>query len=106
MDGITISGTNKNGEHISQFISNKDIEEKYTITESIPHYIWQSNEEAYWRKNYALQDWFYDNLEGVDNCGYYILNADQIAEMNERFGENVVEDDPTDDEALFYHEWY
>lgn len=105
-DGISISGTNDKGERVSQFISREDIEKNYTITKSIPHYIWKSSEEEYWRKHYELQDWFYDNLKDVDNCGYYILNAEQIAEMNERFNENVAEDDPTDEEALFYHEWY
>lgn len=105
-EGIQISGINNNGERVSQFISDKEIEEKYTITKSVPHYIWSESEEAYWRKHYDLQSWLYDNLEDVDNCGYYILNADLIAEMNEKFHENVAEDDPTDDEALFYHEWY
>lgn len=105
-EGIRISGINKDGERVSQFISDKEISEKYTITKSVPHYIWMESEEAYWRKHYDLQDWFYENLEDVENCGYYILNADLIAEMNEEFNESVVEDDPTDDEALFYHEWY
>jgi len=48
----------------------------------------------------------YDVLEDVENCGYYILDANVIAEMNELFDENVSAEDPTDDEALFYHEWY
>lgn len=96
-EGIQISG---------QFISTKDIEEKYTITKSVPHYIWKESEEAYWRKAYDLQNWFYSNLKNVDNCGYYILDADLIAEMNKKFNEDVSEDDPTDYEALFYHEWY
>lgn len=105
-DGIQISGINEDGERVSQFISDKEIEEKYIITKSVPHYIWSESEEVYWRKHYDLQSWLYDNLEDVENCGYYILNADLIAEMNKTFHENVSEDDPTDDEALFYHEWY
>ena len=105
-EGIEISGTNEEGARVSQFISNKDVEEKYTVTKSVPHYIWSEDEEAYWRKAYDLQDWFYANLENVENCGYYILDANLIAEMNKTFNEDVPEDDPTDDEALFYHEWY
>lgn len=105
-EGIRISGTNEEGERVSQFINNKDVEEKYTVTKSVPHYIWAEEEEAYWRKHYDLQDWFYDNLENVENCGYYILDAGLIAEMNEKFDEDVSEDSPTDNEALFYHEWY
>ena len=84
----------------------KEIEEKYTIVKSVPHYIWIEEEEAYWRKHYDLQEWFYDSIDGVENCGYYILDADMIAEMNEQFGENVPAEDPTDEEALFYNEWY
>ena len=105
-EGIEISGMDENGKRVSQFIENKDVEEKYIITKSVPHYIWKESEEAYWRKNYSLHDWFYSSLEGVENCGYYILDADLIAEMNATFNEDVSEDDPTDDEALFYHEWY
>lgn len=105
-EGIEISGINENDERVNQFISDKDVEEKYTITKSVLHYIWSEDEEAYWRKAYDLQDWFYARLENVENCGYYILNADLIAELNEKFNEDVSEDDPTDDEALFYHEWY
>jgi hypothetical protein len=104
--GIQISGINDDGKRVSQFISRTDIEEKYTVTKSVPHYVWMESDEAYWRKHYDLQSWFYDNLEYVDNCGYYILNADLIAEMNEKFHEDIAEDDPTDEEALFYHEWY
>lgn len=105
-EGIEISGTNTEGKRVSQFINNEEIEEKYTITKSVPHYIWKESEEAYWRKAYDMQDWFYANLENVENCGYYILDANLIAEMNKTFNEDVSEDDPTDDEALFYHEWY
>jgi len=105
-EGIRISGRNDNDEYVGQFISREEIEEKYTITRSVPTYIWYEEEEAYWRKHYELQQWFYDNLEDVDNCGYYILDAERIAEMNTEFDEHVSEEDPTDEEALFYHEWY
>lgn len=105
-DGITMGGTDDNGKYVDQFISRKEIEEKYTITKSVPHYIWLEEEEAYWRKHYDLQGWFYDVIDGLENCGYYILDANIIAEMNRLFDESVSEEDPTEDEALFYHEWY
>lgn len=105
-EGVRLYGDNAKGEHVSQFISRQEIVAKYIITESVPHYIWQSSEEMYWRKAYDIQDWFYDSLDHVENCGYYILDADLIAELNMEFDEEVSEDDPTDDEALFYHEWY
>ena len=105
-EGIRLHGTNKDGTTVSQFISNADVEEKYTLIESVPHYIWSEDEVAYWRKHYKLQDWFYEHIEGVENCGYYILDANLITEMNAKFNESVSEEDPTDEEALFYHEWY
>jgi len=50
-DGIRISGCNDNDEYVGQFISRKEIEEKYTITKIVPHYIWFEEEEAYRRKH-------------------------------------------------------
>lgn len=105
-EGIRLCGTKDNGERVSQFIDSQEIEKKYIITKSVPHYIWHSSEEAYWRKEYEIQDWFYSNLDHVENVGYYILDADLIAALNAEFDEEIPEDDPDDNEALFYHEWY
>ena len=109
--GIQISGQNGNGERVSQCVPSSVIQEKYIIYKTVPTYIWNMEEEAYWRKHYELQEWFYNIIEDahdtqVENCGYYVLDADMIAEMNARFGEHVPEEDPTEDEALVYHEWY
>lgn len=109
--GIDIGAVDDNGVYKNAFVSKQDIEEKYTIIKTVPTYIWKMEEEAYWRKHYELQDWFYEAIEDtydehVENCGYYVLNAEMIAEMNARFDEHVPEEDPTDDEALVYHEWY
>lgn len=110
-DGVKLRGTNDSGESVSQFISMDELDKKYTITKTVPTYIWRTEEEAYWRKHYDLQEWFYNIIEDahdthVENCGYYVLDADLIAEMNAKFDEHVPEEDPTDDEALVYHEWY
>lgn len=105
-DGIKVGGMNENKEYVDQFIDRNELYSKYVLNETEPTYIWCMEEEAYWRKHYELQDWFYEKLEHVENCGYYVLDAEQIAEMNAQFGEHVPEEDPTDDEALFYHEWY
>lgn len=80
--------------------------EKYTVTQTKPCYIWKTEEEAYWRKNYDLQEWIYETLENVQNTGYYLLDAEIINELNETFNENIPDEDPTDEEALFYWEWY
>lgn len=105
-DGVELLGTNERGEYVKQQISEEEIFEKYIKIEVHPHYIWEEIEEDYWRKNYDLQDWIRNVIEGVDNTGYYILNADLIAEINEAFNSNISEEDPTEESAVFYWEWY
>ena len=64
---------------------------------------------AYWRKHYELQSAFYDAIEGVENCGYYVLNRATIENLRDEFPDDmeyVPCEDPTEESALFYHEWY
>lgn len=103
---IVLYGTTDGGRYVRQEIFREDIENKYTITKTSAYYIWEQEEVEYWRKHYDLQDWIYDTLENVDNTGYYILNANVIAELNKKFNECLPEEDPTDESALFYWEWY
>ena len=103
---IVLYGTTDDGKYVKQEIFREDIEKKYTITKTSTYYIWESENIAYWRKHYDLQDWIYDTLENVDNTGFYILNADVITELNKKFDEYLPEEDPTDESALFYWEWY
>lgn len=105
-DYIEIGCYKEDGIRVNQRIMDDEIETKYTKTEVIPYYIWEEDEEYYWRKNYDLQDWIRNVIEGVDNTGYYILNADLIAEINEAFNSNISEEDPTEESAVFYWEWY
>ena len=105
--GIELSWDGEDGSVSgTQFIPQEELDKKYITTKTVPTYIWRTEEEKYWRKHYELQDWFYEKLGNVENCGYYVLDADLIAEMNAKFDEHVFEEDPTDDEALVYHEWY
>lgn len=104
--GITIGGKTEDGESINQDITNEEIELKYTKTEIIPYYIWAQEEVQYWRKNYKLQDWAYDNLDGIDNTAYCVLNSELIEEINYKFDEDIPAEDATEDSALFYWEWY
>lgn len=99
-DGIYFIGDNK-----EVAVPDEEVK-KFCIKKEKEWYVVHIEEVAYWRKHYTLQDWFYENLGYVENCGYHILNADLIAEMNAEFDEDVAEEDPTDNEALFYHEWY
>lgn len=105
-EGVELWGTNERGEHVKQQISEEEIFEKFVKTEVRPYYIWEEIEEHYWRKNYDLQDWIYNTIEGVDNTGYYILNVGLISDINYTYGANIPEEDPTEESALFYWEWY
>ena len=102
---IEISGY-KDDARVNQKITDEEVKAKYIKTEIIPHYIWKTDEEHYWRKNYDLQDWIYRTISGVDNTGYYILDANLIADINYMFDAYIPEEDPTDESALFYWEWY
>ena len=104
--GITIGGTDENGKRINQEISDDEIREKYTKTDTLPHYIWKQEEVKYWRKHYDLQDWIYENIDSVDNTAYCLLNADLIEDINDAFNEDIPVEEPTDESALFYWEWY
>ena len=103
--GFGPDGTYFIGDNKKITVTNEEVE-KFCIKKEEEWYVTHIKEIAYWRKHYKLQDWFYEHIDGVENCGYYILDADLITEMNGEFNESVSEDDPTEEEALFYHEWY
>ena len=103
---IALGGYTDNGERVEQEITREEIEEKYTVTKILPYYIWKESEVEYWRKNYDLQDWVYDELDNVDNTKYCILGKEVIREINRLFGECLPLREPTKESALFYWEWY
>lgn len=106
MKGIEISGTTKNGERVNKAISTEEIEAKYVKTEILPYYIWEEEEVEYWRKHYDLQEWIYNNIYEVENTAYCILSTDLIKQLNKRFNEDIPVEEPTEESALFYWEWY
>ena len=61
------------------------------------------NEEQiyYWRKDYDVQDYFYENYL-VDNCMYVPISQDDLYAF---LDEDEIPD-LEDGEQLFYHEWY
>ena len=100
-DKIIVAGTDANGDYIRQEVTREEIEEKYILTKTEIYYIWKSEEVAYWRKHYDLQDWIYDVLGNVENTKYCYLDEETIKELNDTFDECIpVEPD------LFYWEWY
>ena len=100
-DAIGFTGYKENGDSVYHKISSEEVEKKYIITKTLPAYFWEEEEISYWRKNYELQDWM-----NVENIEYVLLNANLIHKLNNRFWEDIPEEDPGEDEALFYWEWY
>jgi hypothetical protein len=101
-DGIRLYGYDVNGKYVeSPLISDEELNSKYTYTKEVPCYIWKEKEIQYWRKNYPLQSWM-----NIENTGYRILDSKRIRETNEAFKTNVPEEDPDEETALFYWEWY
>ena len=90
-------------------ISGDEIQSKYLFEKTLPYCVYHSEEVSYWRKNYRVQDFFYENLEHVENTGFYLLDAEVVTDFNLKFGGDLGElplEAPTDDQALFYYEWY
>lgn len=107
--GITVSGRDSNGQRVSADISSAEINSKYIISKTEDAYAWNSQQVAYWRKHYSLQEMFYDLIGDVENCGYYKLSREMIEALYDEYAEDVGAiplEDATDDVALFYHEWY
>ena len=44
--------------------------------------------------------------DGIENTGYYILDLETILEFNSYFPQELPEEEPSEDSALFYWEWY
>lgn len=104
---ISLCGHNENGERVEKTISNEEVEEKYTLTKIVPHYIWYAEEEYYWRKDYEVSDWIANNMKcNVENTGYYRLNKTIISRLNRKFKTDIPEESATKESALFYWEWY
>ena len=100
--GITLCGYDSNGNYVkSPLISRVEIKDKYTYTKTVPCYIWEQEEVYYWRKNYALQEWM-----NIENTGYRILDAEMIRKINNLFESDAPEENPDEECALFYWEWY
>ena len=103
---IIMRGSTYKGERVDCHFSNAEVKEKYIYTKIEPYYCWEEEEVQYWRKNYDLQDWMYENIDGVNNCGYSVLDLDAISEINDLFDADLPAVKPTEARALFYHEWY
>ena len=105
-DGITVGGITATGSYARATVSYEDIKTKYA-TESVEDcYVWRRRKLAQWRKNYDIQDFWYQTLDrDVENGGYCKLDEGNInayydAEISQQYLAK------NDDEVLFYHESY
>lgn len=94
--------------HKTVEISSHDIDYKYTVERVEDQFVCNAEEIRYWRKAYDIQEWFHDHIDGeVENTGYYILSGDLCLKFNKAFQEDAIEaEEPDDESALFYWEWY
>lgn len=89
-------------------IPNEVIQVKYTIDREEICYVCEREEVRYWRKAYDVQEWFHDNIhDPIENTGYYILTQEMLIAFNKYFYEDQLPvEDPSEDCALVYWEWY
>ena len=96
-------------------VSHKDIEDKYTITSIEDRYIAHIDDVGYWRKEYNLQDTLHELYDGyIENCGFHKCSPEMIKAMldekynNETYGIGIKSTAAvtTEDEDIFYEEWY
>lgn len=89
-------------------ISRDDYDNKYTYYRLEKAYACSCEEVAYWRKHYDLSDEFREHHD-VENCGYYMTSYGELEDMDKLFecfpdGIPVVRE--SQNEGIFYHEWY
>ena len=81
--------------------------EKHLENRVEEHNVFRKERVAYWRKDYEVEDFFMEKHEdGIENTGYYILDLETIMEFNSYFPRKLPEEEPSEDSALFYWEWY
>lgn len=105
-EGIGISNHPNKSKDIK--ISREEINEKYTLNKIEMCYFTETEEVAYWRKNYDIQGWFHDNISSnVENTGYYLLDEELLEDFNAAYPDDAVQvEAPDETSALFYWEWY
>lgn len=96
----------REGEELkSVTIKTSEILERYIKKQIVDAYIWEEEELQYWRKNYDVQDFIYNEVE-ADNCKYCLLSTDIQTKLVETYGADFEIKAPTEESAIFYWEWY
>ena len=88
-------------------LTQKEIDEKYTITKEEERYVSHGEPIGYWRKAYDLQEAIYDAYDGmIENLGYHKCNEKMISHMIAAPYDAGLHEVIKDDDVIFYHEWY
>lgn len=88
-------------------ISHEILQKKYSKIEVESYAAFQKTEVGYWRKDYDIADFFSEQFEKrIENTGYYAVSAEILEKFNEEFNEDVPVEDPSEESAIFYWEWY
>ena len=93
---------------------NREELKSYLKTKDDEVYIYKSEDVAYWRKDYDLQNFFYNRMN-IENCGYHLLSEETKQELKNyllKYQPDDFNDYPKlewlDDEDvdIFYYEWW
>ena len=101
--------TDPKGEGGFTEISGEDVREKFLTEVTETCCVYRSEQVCYWRKNYAVRDFFCEHLDRVENTGFYLIGAEVIRKFAQEAGADwgvLPDEPPTAERALFYHEWY
>lgn len=98
-------GWREGEESKSVTIKTSEILEKYIKKQIVDTYIWEQEELQYWRKNYNVQDFIYDELE-ADNCKYCLLSTDIQRVLIDEYEAYFEVEENTEESGIFYWEWY
>ena len=96
----------KNDQVLSEEID-KILEESDYIKEgALGRTKWITREAFYWRKAYAIHQWFVENVQGgYDNCQEYYVDREKLKELLETLKESLTDHDilPCQDDDTKWH---
>lgn len=111
---ISIGWTFRSGAKVE---INREEYESYLHTEDDEVYVFKSEDVAYWRKYYELDDFFRERRV-VENCGYYLLEEEEKKDLKKFLKKHNPEEWKShdsnydiallDDETanIFYYAWW
>lgn len=87
----------------------KELDEKFTKTVEKKAIVFSIEELAYWRKNYDLQDFFYENLESPGNVTFSELSQETLGKLKSWLSRRNLDKQKIFSkgyDAKMYYEWW